>query len=508
VAPVVTGPILGRWPGLLLLLGLAPVLVGCGAPAPRPPNIVLILADDLGWRDTGVYGSEYYQTPHVDRLAAQGLRFTQAYSSSPLCSPTRASIVTGYHPAFLRFTMAEAHRDEAVELPAGMPATAAPDRAVVPAPSATRLALEHETVGGYLKAAGYRTGFFGKWHLGGGEWSPDRRGYDAVMPGGSMWGVERYYSPYHLPGFEDGPKGEHLDQRLAKEAVAFVRNALESRPDQPFFISFWPFSVHYPYQARTRLVEKYRRLKNPTLPQQNAIMAAMIEELDTALGILFEGLEQAGVSQDTVILFTSDNGGVDWMGQSPEAPMATDNHPLRGGKAQIYEGGIRVPLIVSWPGRVKAGRVSDQLVSSEDVFATILHIAGIDRDRQRIRHGESLYPLLVGRSETTGRNEVVIHDPNYVRRLDGSPASSIRVGRWKLIHNYATAGAGARPTAHELYDLERDIGETNDLVDREPAVVRAMRRRLDAALERMGALVPTANPAFRRASAPVDPGPQ
>jgi arylsulfatase A-like enzyme len=347
------------------------------------------LADDLGWRDTGVYGSEYFQTPNIDRLAAGGLRFMQAYSSSPLCSPTRASIVTGHNPAFLRFTVAEAHRDEAVEFPAEMPATANPDRAVVPAPSATRLALEHKTVGSYVKDAGYRTGFFGKWHLGGDEWSPGQRGYDVVMPGGSEWGVERYYSPYHLPGFEDGPAGEHIDQRLASEAVAFVRRSLESRADQPFFLSFWPFSVHYPYQAKKILVKKYQQLKDPSHPQQNAIMAAMIEEFDTSLGILFEGLKAAGVWRNTVIIFMSDNGGVDWMGQSPNAPMATNNAPLRGGKAQIYEGGIRVPMIVSWPGRVQAGQVSDQLVSSEDLFATILHIAGIGQGLG----GGSLSPL-------------------------------------------------------------------------------------------------------------------
>jgi arylsulfatase A-like enzyme len=487
----------GRRLGVLQLLALVLLPGGCSEPEPRPPNIVLILADDLGWRDTGVYGSEYYQTPHIDRLAANGLRFTQAYSSSPLCSPTRASLVTGYNPAFLRFTQAEAHGDEAVEFPVEMPTAIDSDLAVVPAPSATRLALEHKTIGSYLKDAGYRTGFFGKWHLGGGEWSPDRRGYDVVVPGGSEWGIERYYSPYHLANLKDGPKGEHLDQRLAEEAVAFVRRSLESRAGQPFFLSYWPFSVHYPYQAKPQLLRKYQRSRDPAYPQQYPVMAAMIEELDTALGILFDGLKAAGVWQDTVIIFMSDNGGVDWMGQSSGAPMPTDNFPLRGGKAQIYEGGIRIPLIISWPEELKEQQVSDQLVSSEDLFATILHLAGIDRNRQRINHGESVYPLLIGQSEQTGRDSVVVHYPNYVRRLDGSPASSIRVGRWKLIHNYATAGVGARAATHELYDLEQDIGETNNLADSRPDVVSSMRQQLDAALKQMGALMPIANPAFR-----------
>jgi arylsulfatase A-like enzyme len=481
----------------MLVTGLVMPWLGCGEPVPNRPNVVLILADDLGWRDTGVYGSDFYQTPNIDALALQGLRFTQAYSSSPLCSPTRASIVTGYNPAYLRFTQAEAHGDEVVEYPAEMPATAAADRAVVPAPSATRLALEHETLGRHLKDVGYRTGFFGKWHLGDGAWSPDRRGYDAVMPGGSEWGVERYYAPYHLPGFDEGPDGEHLDQRLAKEAVAFVRRGLAEQPDQPFFVSFWPFSVHYPFQAKTSLVQKYQRSKNPDQVQKNAVMAAMIEELDTALGILFDGLKDAGAWRDTVVIFTSDNGGVDWMGHRPNAPMATDNSPLRGGKAQIYEGGVRVPLIMSWPARSQQRRISRQLVSSEDLFATILHIAGIDRDEPRIHHGESLYPLLIGESAASSRDAVVIHYPNYVSRLDGSPASSIRVGRWKLIHNYATAGVGARNNKHELYDLEADVGEMNNVARAHPEVVQAMSAQLDAALKQMNALVPIPNPSFR-----------
>ncbi len=481
--------------GLVLMLSVC--ICACSQPGSRPPNIVLILADDLGWRDTAVYGSEYYQTPNIDLLAAEGLRFTRAYSSSPVCSPTRASIVTGYNPAFLRFTGASARDAEVVDFPTEMPATTGRDRAVVPAPSATRLALEHKTVGSYLKDAGYRTGFFGKWHLGDGAWSPGQRGYDVAMPGGSFPGVESYYSPYHLTNFQDGPEGEHLDQRLAKEAVAFVQHSLEGQGDQPFFLSFWPFSPHYPFQASQQLVQKYQRLRDPSYPQQYPVMAGMIEELDTALGILFEGLKAAGVWQNTVIIFMSDNGGVDWMGRVPEEPMPTDNFPLRGGKAQIYEGGIRVPLIVSWPGQVQAQQVSDQLVSSEDLFATILHIAGIDRGRRKINHSQSLYPLLSGQPENESRNSVVIHYPHYVKRLHASPASSILDGRWKLIHNYATAGAGAQTSTYELYDLEHDIGETNNLAASRPDLVKTMGQQLDAALKRMDALVPIPNPLFQ-----------
>jgi arylsulfatase A-like enzyme len=322
------------------------------------------------------------------------------------------------------------------------------------------------------------------------------------MPGGSYAGVERHYSPYRLTNFEDGPEGEQLDQRLAKEAVAFVLRSLESRGEQPFFLSFWPFLVHHPYEGKRQLVKKYSRSRDPAYPQQYPVMAAMIEELDTSLGILFDGLKAAGVWQNTVIIFTSDSGGVDWMGQVPEMPMPTDNFPLRGGKAQIYEGGVRVPLIVSWPGRVQAEQISEQLVSSEDLFATILHIAGIDRDKQQIHHGQSLYPLLSGQLRKTGRNSVVVHFPHYVKRLNGSPASSIREGRWKLIHNYATAGAGAQAKVHELYDLKHDIGETNNLADSRPDVVGAMRQQLDAALKRMEALVPIANPLFQQEDSP------
>jgi arylsulfatase A-like enzyme len=475
----------------MLLLG------ACSDPSPRPPNIVLILADDLGWRDTGAYGSSYYQTPNIDMLAAGGLRFTQAYSSSPLCSPTRASIVTGYHPAFLRFTQAEAHDDHAVEFPTEMPVSARPDRAVVSPPSATRLALEHKTVADHLKDAGYATGFFGKWHLGGGKWQPDQRGYDVVMPGGSSPGVPSYTPPYRLLGFEDGPAGEHLDQRLAEEALAFVRSHLASRGDEPFFLSYWPFSVHHPYRAKRPLLRKYQHLRDPGDPQRTPVMAAMIEELDTALGVLFEGLKAAGVRENTLVIFTSDNGGVDWMGPSDDEPMPTDNFPLRGGKAQIYEGGIRVPLIVSWPGHVAAEQISEQLVSSEDLFATILHVAGIERDEPQVNHGHSLYPLLTGKATEGSRSAVVVHYPHYVNRLDGSPVSSIRKGRWKLIHNYATAGTGGRPTTRELYDLEQDIGETTNLASSQPDLADAMWEELRSALAQMEALVPIENPRFR-----------
>jgi arylsulfatase A-like enzyme len=486
-----------RWIPRLIQLASTLSLGGCSNPELPQPNIVLILADDLGWRDTGVYGSNYYQTPNIDRLAAEGLRFTQAYSSSPLCSPTRASIVTGYHPAFLRFTKASGPEDEDVDFPAEMAATAKPGRAVVQAPSATRLASKHKTLGSHLKDAGYRTGFFGKWHLGSDESSPGQRGYDVVMPGGSFPGVKSYYSPYQLPNFEDGPEGEHLDQRLANEALAFVQHGIENQSDQPFFLSFWPFSPHYPLQAKRQLLRKYRRSRDPTDPQNYPVMAGMIEELDTALGILFEGLKAAGVWQDTVVIFVSDNGGVDWMGPGPETPMPTDNSPLRGGKAQIYEGGIRVPLIVSWPGHVQAQRISEQLVSSEDLFATILHLAGIDRHKPRIHHGQSLYPLLTGQSQDETRTSVMIHFPHYVVRLNASPTSSIREGRWKLIHNYATAGEGANPSTYELYDLESDIGETNNLANQRPEIVDTLQKQLDAELKSMEALVPIANPYFQ-----------
>ena len=479
-----------------LLPGLALLLAACGEPESRPLNIVLILADDLGWRDTGVYGSEYYQTPNIDLLAAEGLRFTQAYAASPLCSPTRASIVTGYHPAFLRFTKASGPEDEAVDFPTQMPVTATSNRAVVQPPSATRLALEYKTVGSYLKEAGYSTGFFGKWHLGGDASLPDRRGYDVVMPGGSFPGLEHYYSPYHLTDFEDGPVGEHLDQRLANEAVAFVQQVLEGQGDRPFFLSFWPFSPHYPFQANMQLRKKYLRSRDPDYPQNYPLMAGMIEELDTSLGILFAGLKAAGAWHNTVIIFMSDHGGVDWMGPTPETPIPTDNFPLRGGKAQIYEGGIRVPLIVRWPGQVPAQQVSEQLVSSEDLFATILHIAGIDRHKRQINHSHSLYPMLTAQAGGTTRTSVMVHFPHYVKRLNGSPASSIREGRWKLIHNYATAGEGARAEIHELYDLERDLGELNSLAAQRPELVDSMRRKLDAELKRMDALLPISNPLF------------
>lgn len=462
---------------------------GAQAAPPARPNVVLILVDDLGQRDIGAYGSTFYETPRIDRLAAQGLLFDAAYASAPVCSPTRASLMTGLWPQRTGITDY-----------IGAPLT--PDRWTrntrhLPAPYADRLAHERVTVAERLKAAGYATFFAGKWHLGPEGWWPEDQGFDINKGGidrGGPYGGKRYFSPYGNPRLTDGPEGEHLPDRLARETAAFIA----AHRSKPFFAVLSFYSVHTPLMARPDLERKYdaKRLRlglearwgreferDVRLVQEHAVYAGMVEAMDQAVGTVLDALDAHGLARDTLVVFTSDNGGL-----STSEGWPTSNLPLRAGKGWLYEGGIREPMIVRWPARQAAGTASqrtDVPAVTPDIVATVLDAAGVRPDAPL--DGISLLPLLTGGQMDAAR-PLFWHYPHYGNQ-GGAPGAAIRRGDWKLIEWFEDDRV-------ELFDVSHDIGETKDRAADEPARVDAMRRELHAWQREVGARRSTPNPGY------------
>ena len=459
---------------------------------------MVILADDLGWRDTSLYGSTFYETPNIDALARRGMRFTQAYAANPLCSPTRASLMTGLYPARLGITTPACHLKEEVfrqELRSKAPPH---QKALIPN-SVTRLGREHFTLAEALRRAGYATGHFGKWHLGHPPYDPTQQGYDVDFPAWPGPGpAGSYVAPWRFPKLKGRP-GEHIEDRLADEALKF----LDAHRDRPFLLSYWCFSVHAPYDAKPTLVERYaaKAAKARNAPQRHPVMGAMIHSLDENVGHVLRKIEQLGLADNTIVLFFSDNGGVHWMGNRGEGNRygcpITSNAPLRGGKATIYEGGTREPMIVVWPGVVRPGSRSDALVSSIDVYPTVLEMLGLKPRAGQRFDGVSIVPALKGRP--LGRETVFCHFPHYVKATGNLPSTYVRKGDWKLIRFYADGPDQAN--RFELYNLAEDIGETKDLSARMPEKVRELDGMIDAHLKEIGAVVPKPNPSYRPGAA-------
>jgi arylsulfatase A-like enzyme len=471
---------------LLLSLALSAATATAATPAKRPPNIVFFLADDLGRQDLGSYGSTFYETPHLDRLAREGARFTDAYAACPVCSPTRASVLTGQWP-----------QRTGVTDYIGAPQSAAWKRntPLLPANYTDRLALDAPTLAKSLKTAGYATFFAGKWHLGPEGWWPENQGFDHNFGGiekGGPYGGKQYFSPYGNPRLTDGPPGEHLEDRLATEAGKFMAD----HKDRPFLIYFPFYSVHTPLMTRPELKKKYEdkraRLaltekwgreapRDVRLTQAHAIYAGMVETMDLAVGKVLAQLDALGLAENTIVVFTSDNGGLSTSEGSP-----TSNLPLRGGKGWMYEGGIREPLIVRWPGVAKPGAVVAAPVSSPDFFSTFLAAAGAKPAPGQILDGVDLRPVLLGAAAPD--RALFWHYPHYGNQ-GGAPTAAIRRGPWKLIHWF-------EDDRFELFNVDTDLAETNDLAAREPARVAALRTELSAWQKNVGAKFPTPNPAY------------
>lgn len=470
-----------RRPLFLLVIALVGLAAPVAAQQERPLNVVVLLVDDWGWRDAGCYGSTFYETPNIDALAASGVRFTQAYTACPVCSPTRVSIMTGKHPARLRTTDWFGGRRKGK---------------LLPAPYFDYLAHEEVTLGEVFGEAGYRTGFFGKWHLGRDPYTPESQGFD-VNVGGHFRGSPPggYFSPYDNPKLSDGPEGEHLPSRLADEAVQFI----EDSGDDPYLCYLAFYSVHTPLQSRPDLTAKYEakaaaapphegprftpeRAREARQVQDHAVYAGMVEAMDAAVGRVLDAVAERGDAERTIVLLTSDNGGLSTSEGSP-----TSNVPLRAGKGWLYEGGVRVPLVVRWPGVAAAGRKSDAVTISHDFFPTLIEAAGIPAPTVPNLDGRSLAPLLRGEvaEAAYARGPVFWHYPHYGNQ-GGAPSSSIRHGDWKLIHWYEDDSV-------ELYNLATDLGETTNLAQAEPETAASLLADLNAWRTEIGAAAPTVN---------------
>jgi len=469
-------------------LGLSlPSLWGCNSSrktiSSEKPNIVFILIDDLGWADVGCYGSRYYETPHIDQLAREGMKFTDGYAACAVCSPTRASILTGRYPARLGLTDWIRARFQGGKIPPDKKNpteyVALPGKKLLCPPNPLWMELDEITLAEVLKKAGYVTAHIGKWHLGADDWYPDKQGFDYNIGGCDFGQPPTYFDPYCnqkqgcIPTLAPRQKGEYLTDRLAEEAVKFIRR----HKDQPFFLYLAHYAVHTPIEGRPDLVAKYEQ-KEPT-HQKNPKYAAMVEAVDQAVGRVMKVLEETGLTDKTIVFFTSDNGGL--------IPI-TSNKPLRSGKGYPYEGGIREPVIIRWPGKIPAGQECSIPISSIDYFPTICEAVGVELPSDRVIDGVSLLPLLT-RGEPLKKRALFWHFPHY-RGKDVVPYSIVRAGEWKLIKRYEG------PT-FELFNLKEDLSETTDLAATYPEKVKELDALLSRWLKEVGAKLPRPNPALK-----------
>lgn len=499
----------------LTTLGLASAAwsraAGADNPAPGAagkPNVLFILADDLGWVDTRVYGSRYYRTPNVDALAGRGMRFTNAYAANPLCSPTRASIMTGLWPARIGITAPVCHVPQ-VQLEETVAKSGRSHQPSLSCQSATRLKTEYYTLAEAFRDAGYATGHFGKWHLGAAPYSPLEQGFDVDVPHTSGPGpAGRYVAPWKYPrDFTPGSPDEHIEDRMAREAVRFMKEC--KARGKPFFMNYWMFSVHAPFDAKKAYIEQWAKQVDPADPQHNPVYAAMVQSMDDAVGTLVKALDAEGLAGNTIIVFTSDNGGntssavsLDPYGLPVKAAFPTSNHPLRGGKANIYEGGTREPLVVVWPGKVKPGSVNDRdIVQSIDFYPTLAEITGLKPKAGQTFDGISIVPALTGGA--LARDTIFCHFPHYTPATGNVPSAYVRKGDWKLIRFFNDNGGKA--DRHELYNLKADLGERRDLAAAQPERVKELGALLNGFLKESGARVPGPNPAYDATAAAPAP---
>jgi arylsulfatase A-like enzyme len=453
----------------------------------RTTNIVFFVVDDLGQRDLGCYGSSFYETPHLDRLASEGALFPNAYATCPVCSPTRASIMTGQYPQRTGITD---------YIGAAQPAKWKRNTPHLPAPYTEQLSLEYVTLAESLKSHGYTTFFAGKWHLGGEGFSPEDQGFDINMGGlerGGPYGGKKYFSPYGNPKLPDGPDGEHLPDRLASEAAKFI----EQNHDKPFFVYLPFYSVHTPLIARPDLVEKYEKKRSylgqhdvfgdepprkVRLTQDHAVYAGMVEAMDQAVGKVVAKLDDLGLANDTLVIMTSDNGGLSTSEGSP-----TSNLPLRAGKGWLYEGGTRTSLIMRWPGVIAPGMVNESRVISADYFPTILDAADLPLEPEHHKDGVSHLTSLKS-GEPTANRPLFWHYPHYGNQ-GGAPGASVLDGNWKLIEWFDSDTV-------ELFNLAADPGETRNLATEEHSQVERLQEALHSWQADVGAVRSEVNPKF------------
>jgi arylsulfatase A-like enzyme len=445
-------------------------------------NFVFFLIDDLGWTDVGCYGSSFYETPNIDKLASEGMRFTEAYAACPVCSPTRASILTGKYPARLGITQWIGGSNE-------------------PTPYRHYMPLEEVTIAEVLKGQGYATGFVGKWHLGNKPYYPEHQGFDINIGGDYSGAPPTYFWPYKNrnrtleempPG---GEEGEYLTDRLTDESLKF----LEANKDRPFLLYLSHYAVHTPIESKEELTDKYKakavKMPKPRGPrfvpvygryktrcvQDNPAFAGMVQSVDESVGRVMKKLEEMGVADNTVVIFMSDNGGLSTVPR--EAP--TSNLPLRAGKGWLYEGGIREPMIIKWPGVVEQGSVCNEVVTSTDFYPTMLEMAGMPLMPKQHIDGVSLMPLLKNKGKLN-RKAIYWHYPHY-HGSGNRPSGAVRAGDYKLIEWY-------EDNSVELYNLRDDMGEKHDLAKEMPEKAAELRSMLGRWRRQMKAKMSASGP--------------
>jgi len=493
-------------------VAIAATVFAVGKDRPNPPrisassvepqvNIIFFLIDDLGWADVGCNGSTFYETPNVDRLAGEGMRFTDAYAANPVCTPTRASIMTGKYPSRIMMTNFGGHRGPS-----------APKYKLLGPEATGSLPLAEVTIAEALHAAGYRTAHIGKWHLQSHSQKdkanfPQAQGFDVNIAGHNAGQPGSYFYPYkserhawsNVPDLEGGKEGEYLTDRLTDEAIAFIKD----NKDGPFFLNMWYYTVHTPIMGRPDKVEKYRKKAAILGPsdtdeaireydswhrtrQDNAAYAAMVESMDENVGRIMDALKANGLEQNTAIIFMSDNGGLSTGGGKG---MPTSNLPLRAGKAWVYEGGIREPMIIKWPGVTKAGSVCSVPVVSTDFYPTMLEMAGLPLQPEQHVDGLSLKGLLKRKANGLDREAVYFHYPHYHHINSMGPSGAVRMGDYKLVERFENMQV-------ELFNLRDDIGEQKDLSEAMPELTAKMTKMLHDWRKKSGARMPTLNPNY------------
>ncbi len=471
------------------------------------PNIVFILADDLGAHDTHCFGSTYYETPNIDRLASRGVKFSQAYAASPLCSPTRASILTGLYPARIGITSPACHVPQ-VQLEKKLGGHN-PNFSVINADSITRLKPEYFTLAEAFKEAGYATAHFGKWHLGfdrkghdEDKYEPKDQGFDfdfphtpqASGPGGGYLAPWKFIASPPL----EAPKGTHIEDRMSQEAAQFIR----TNKDHPFFVNYWAYSVHSPWNARADYIKHFQTKADPNNPQHNPLYAAMVKSLDDGVGNILNAVDEAGIADRTIIVFFSDNGGWAYPPKSTdpegfENMPATSNLPLRSGKASMYEGGTREACIVIWPGKIKPDTTNDSLLQSVDWYPTLLKMAGLTSKSGLKLDGLDQTPTLLGKGPV--RDQVFCHfphgSPGQAKDIPGFlPSAYVRKGDFKLIRFFADKEDGSDRL--ELYNLNADIGESKNLASDKAEVAQELNDLITGYLKDTDAVIPVRNPDY------------
>ncbi len=442
------------------------------------PNILMIVADDLGWYDLSCYGNEFIETPNLDQLAKDGIKFTDAYAAAPLCSPSRASLMTGLHPIRVNITE-HIHGNQ----PPG------PNQRLKTPPIAQQLKLEHKTIAEALKTKNYKTAFIGKWHLGGGKFTPDHRGFDVNIAGAWNGLPKSFFYPFFNPGEKpelqnSSKEGDYLTDVLTDKAIEYM----SQQKDATFFMSLNYYSPHVPIEAKADLVEKYKKKRGTdtsesTMP--NIHYAAMVESIDQNIGRILEKLEELNIDQNTLVLFTSDNGGL----SVREVPAfakhtpPTDNGMLREGKGYVYEGGIREPLIVRWPKVIKKTQINSTPVIGQDFYNTFMDMVKIE---EKTSDGVSLLPIFKG--DSISRRGLLWHLPHYSPQ-HGKPSTAYREGDWKVIHFY-------EDDRYELYNVKNDVSESNDLSEVSTEKLEGLTSNMQKMLSDLEAKFPEPNPNY------------